>query len=64
MKKYKVTQTLNIISGYQELTYHIEANSAAEAEELVSDNDADDFCIDIDTIIDQSEEMEIESEER
>lgn len=61
--KYKIVQRKMIMMGMMEKTYHIEANSDVEAETLVSDGDAEDFCIDIDYDIEQSEEIEIESEE-
>jgi hypothetical protein len=63
MTKYKVVQTNRIIKGFQEKTYIIEANSAEEAETLVSNEDAEEHCINIDSDIERYEEFDIESEE-
>lgn len=61
--KYNVVQRKIISMGLMEKTFEIEANSAEEAEALVEQGDAEDFCMNIDYDIEQSEHLDITSEE-
>lgn len=63
MAKFKVVEKKAIIMGVMEKTYHIEAESKEDAMQLVENNDADEFCIDIDYDIEQTEFLEIKAEQ-
>lgn len=61
--KYKIVQRNIIQMGIQEKTFIIEADSQEEAKKLVENNDAEDFCIDIDYDIKKTEFLSLETEE-
>ena len=63
MAKFKIVERKIIQMGMQEISYEIEADTAEQAEALVEQNDADDFCTDIDYSIEQSELLETLTEE-
>lgn len=59
MKTYKITQELIIINGSKTIYYEIPANSEDEAIQLVEDCEAFDYVVDSETLIDDSEQIDI-----
>jgi len=64
MKCFKIRETRVIIIGWYEKTFFINADTKEEAEQMVKENDADDFCTDIDYSIEDCKHYSIEAEEQ
>jgi len=63
MKRFKIEQKVKIIKGYMWKKFSINADTEEEAKALIENNDAEEFCFDIDYDIELYENIGMTTEE-